>query len=93
MSKAHTNAFLGHDRGDNKAATHGIEKKIEEIFVIVQSNAITNPGTMVIHAADAAATDRAVVRPRWPNCLTFLTVAPNYQIQGFLRELGKYIIL
>jgi hypothetical protein len=44
-------------QGPNK----NIEQKQQKVFLVVIANAVVNPGTVVVHASDAAAARRTVV--------------------------------
>jgi len=39
----------------------GIENKEEKVFVVPETHAVVDPGTVVVHLQDAGATDAAMV--------------------------------
>ena len=46
-----------HDSSRNRAADHGVEQEAEEVFVVVQANAVADPRAMMVHAEDASAAE------------------------------------
>lgn len=58
-------------------AHEGVEQKVEEEFVIVDSDAVAHPGTVVVHLHHALVAHGAVMGTGWFNLLAFLTVAES----------------
>jgi len=55
------------DNGDEHIASahHQIENEKQEVPLVSQSDAVVNPGKVVIHGEHAGVTHRAVMRPSW----------------------------
>jgi hypothetical protein len=45
-------------------AKENINKELQEIFLVVKSNAVVDPRAMMIHASDTATTSRAMMTTR-----------------------------
>ena len=57
--------------------------------MVAESDAITDPGTVVIHLHDAFIADRAVVCPWWLQTLTFVAVLVLiYVLDGINGSMG-----
>lgn len=46
-----------HNRSGDCTADHSMKEETKEVLVVVQADAVTYPGTMVVHTEDTAAAD------------------------------------
>lgn len=46
-----------HNRSGDCTADHCVKEETKEVLVVVQADAVTYPGTMVVHTKDTAAAD------------------------------------
>jgi len=58
-------------------AIEHVEQEEDEMFLSVEANAVVDPGTVVVHAADASLADRTVVTVRRLDRVAFLTFLLN----------------
>ena len=65
----------------------------EEQLVVVETDAISDPIAVVVHADDAFFTLRAMMGSRRPDRFAFPTVLPVHEIPDFTRELFQHICL
>ena len=54
---------ISHEDSTNRAAVRNMPQEGQEIFVIIQANAASQPRAMMVHSHDASITDRAMVGP------------------------------
>lgn len=57
--------------------------------MVVQANAVANPGAMVIHPHHAGIADRTMMGPWWPDHIAFEAVPPPNKAQD---PIGKMLI-
>ena len=52
-------------RHDQQAGHRTVEEHVHEEFVVVEADAVSDPGAMMVHLEDAAIALRAVMAPVW----------------------------
>lgn len=71
---------MGHGNIKDKDSRGGVEEEEKEIFPIPESNAVVDPGTVMIHVQYALLADRTVVTSLWFEYITHETVPPPLQL-------------
>ena len=60
-------AIVNHNNGGNGAPYHCMEQEHDEVLVIVQADAISDPGAVMVHTKHTSSAHRAVMSSRGPN--------------------------
>ena len=55
---------MDHDTRCDETADHRVEQEHQEVLVVIDTDAIADPRTVMVHSEDASAADRAVVGSR-----------------------------
>ena len=61
--------------------------------MVVKTNAVSNPGAMMIHAHDTRIANRAVMGSGWPDMLTFETISPLNELLDSSWKFFKNFVL
>ena len=76
LSKANIETVVDHDRGCDSATNGSVKQEHQEVLVIVKTNTVADPRTVMVHTHDAAAAHRAVMGTGRPDRRTLHAVAP-----------------
>ena len=76
LSEADIETVVDHDRGCDSATNGSVKQEHQEVLVIVKSNTVADPRTVMIEPGYTLAADRAVMRTGWPEALTLSAVSP-----------------
>ena len=92
-SKAVKEDLRVHHDEDKQVAEHPVGDEQQEILVVVHTNAVADPGAVMIEPHHALAADRAVVRSGWPKALALGTESPVCQPVLVFLEISPHSVL
>ena len=73
--------------------TQGMKQKTYKEFMILMTNTVADPGTMVIHSHHTSITNTTMMRSGGSKWKTFVAVSPLYKPQRIWGKLFIYLIL
>lgn len=77
---------VSHSCRNSTTSTHSVKQKEPKKLVVVVTDTVANPGTVMVHPRHTISTNRAVVRTWWPKQLALKTVSPEHEAFYFVWE-------
>ena len=76
LGKSLVVAGMQNSKGSSSTSKQSMNQEHDKKFVVVMTNTVTNPRTVMIHSHDTSITDRAMMGSWWSQRSTLEAVSP-----------------